>query len=92
MGALGEVGGCQIALFGQTRLNEVDCRDVGMIFHAKNCLPGAIFCARTQFNTSFGNVVARAVHANVQLHHQSWECVMKTSHNINPRINIGSMH
>ncbi len=35
MGALGEVGGCQIALFGQARLDEVDCRVVEMIFHAK---------------------------------------------------------
>ncbi len=91
MGALGEVGGCQIALFGQARLNEVDWRVVGMIFHAKNCMPGSIFCTRTQFNTSFGNVVARAVHANVRIRRQSWECAMKTSHNIDPRINIGLM-
>ncbi len=73
--------------------NPVDARRevVGMIFHAKKCVPGSIFCARTEFNTSFGNVVARAVHAKVQLRCQSWECAMKTSHNIDPRINIGSM-
>jgi hypothetical protein len=66
MGALGEVGDCPIALFGQARLDENDCCVVGMIFHAKKCVPGSIFCARTQFNTSFGDVVARAVHANMR--------------------------
>jgi hypothetical protein len=64
---------------------------VGMIFHAKNCLQGWIFCERTQFNTSFCNVVARAVNANVPLHCQSWECMMKSLHNTDPHIDFRLM-
>ncbi len=43
-------------------------------------------------DASFGDVVACAVHANVPLHCQSRECAMKTSHDIDLCINIGSMH
>ena len=84
MGALGEVDGCQIALFGQAWHNKVDCCIVMMILHAKNYLRGSIFDASRQSNTSFGNVVACAVHANVQLRCQSWEYAIGSLHNIDP--------
>ncbi len=52
---------------------------------------GSIFCACTQFNTRFGNVVAHMVNANVPLHCQSWECTMKSLHNTDPCVDFHSM-
>jgi hypothetical protein len=87
----GEAGGCQITLFGWGESNEVDCCIVAMILHHQNCVCRSIFDWAVNSDVSFGNVVARTVHANVRLRCQSWEHETQISRNINLRIDIGSM-
>jgi hypothetical protein len=82
MRALGEMGCCQIAFFGHALHSNVDCHIIAMIFHAKNHIWRSIFATCTQLSTSFGDVVAYVVQANVPVHRQCWEHVMKSSHNI----------
>jgi hypothetical protein len=53
---------------------------------------GGQFYLRTRkFLATFGDVVARAGHANVPLRRQSWEYARLLSRNIDPPVNFGSM-
>jgi hypothetical protein len=52
---------------------------------------GSIFIAERKFLAAFGDVVARAGHANVPLRRQSWEYATLLSRNIDLPFSFGSM-